>query len=567
MKTIQGVLITSLALVFSDCKTNFAHQLFAEPTGSDPFYLYQWHLKNHGNTSGALAGEDAKVEPVWAQGIKGKGITATVNDDGMDLNHEDLRRNHSRVLTIDYTGQNKFYSTDKNCVEEDGDGYGCHGTSVAGVLGAVENNARGGKGVAPLVKIGARNILLVNDMVSYADAMSKNSSRISISNNSWGADDGTGKTDDYFGGLLWQAAVNSGIQTGRAWKGTLYFWAAGNGAVPVQEGGVDTPIHFDNSNQDSQANYYGTFAIAAIGNDGKKASYSEDGANLLVSAHSLGNTEVGITTTDVTGGGGYNIGKSSSDYTNTNYTNTFSGTSSSTPLAAGVGALVLEANPYLTMRDVRVLFARTARKNDPTDPGWIINGAGLHFNHKYGFGAVDASSAVTAARSWRSFGNIQVSATVNGGIGDGTSIPNNNTTGITNVAAFSSSSVTKVEFVELTLNVSSMTENPGDLLVELISPSGTKAILAVPHICSGEPFSLELLSLCNPYSNWRFGATTFIDESAHGNWSLRISDLCNYSGGITSCSTWGGYSINSTRLSVNNNAHTLNSWSLKIYGR
>ena len=55
-------------------------------------------------------------------------------------------------------------------------------------------------------------------------------------------------------------------------------------------------------------------------------------------------------------------------------------------------ALILAANPQLTWRDVRRILAKTARRNDPTNAGWT-NANGLWFNHKYGFGVVDAAAA------------------------------------------------------------------------------------------------------------------------------------------------------------------------------
>lgn len=48
----------------------------------------------------------------------------------------------------------------------------------------------------------------------------------------------------------------------------------------------------------------------------------------------------------------------------------FSGTSCAAPLAAGIFALVLEANPELTWRDVQHLVVRTAQKNDPNGASW-----------------------------------------------------------------------------------------------------------------------------------------------------------------------------------------------------
>ena len=48
------------------------------------------------------------------------------------------------------------------------------------------------------------------------------------------------------------------------------------------------------------------------------------------------------------------------------------------PIVSGVVALMLQANPNLTWRDVKHILANTAQKNDPTDAGWSLNG-GQHW--------------------------------------------------------------------------------------------------------------------------------------------------------------------------------------------
>ena len=42
-----------------------------------------------------------------------------------------------------------------------------------------------------------------------------------------------------------------------------------------------------------------------------------------------------------------------------------------------------------------------AQVTSPVDEGWVSNGAGFHFNHKFGFGRLDASRMVTLAKSWK----------------------------------------------------------------------------------------------------------------------------------------------------------------------
>jgi furin len=55
-------------------------------------------------------------------------------------------------------------------------------------------------------------------------------------------------------------------------------------------------------------------------------------------------------------------------------------------MAAGVVALVLQANQNLTWRDMQHLVVRTARRITPNHHDWQRNGAGRWFSHYYGYG-------------------------------------------------------------------------------------------------------------------------------------------------------------------------------------
>lgn len=48
---------------------------------SDPYFTYQWYLKNTGQ-NGGKAKLDLNVEAAWAQGVTGKNITTAIMDDG-----------------------------------------------------------------------------------------------------------------------------------------------------------------------------------------------------------------------------------------------------------------------------------------------------------------------------------------------------------------------------------------------------------------------------------------------------------------------------------------------------
>ena len=94
----------------------------------------------------------------------------------------------------------------------------------------------------------------------------------------------------------------------------------------------------------------------------------------------------------------------------------FGGTSAAAPIVSGVAALLRAANPDLTWRDLKLILAGSARRNnpddedyDPDDEDWDkgalkygADGEHYWFNHEYGFGVVDAGAASDLAAGWTS---------------------------------------------------------------------------------------------------------------------------------------------------------------------
>jgi hypothetical protein len=165
----------------------------------------------------------------------------------------------------------------------------------------------------------------------------------------------------------------------------------GNGGCYVPQGLSNAGCQVDNANFDGYVNRRGVVTVCAVDDDGRRPWYGEPGANLLVCAPSSGDRPQRITTTALRG----------------DHRGDFSGTSASTPMVSGVVALMLAANPQLTWRDVRLVLARTARRNDEGDAGWSTGPSGLWFNHKYGFGVADAGAAVALAPGWASVGGSE----------------------------------------------------------------------------------------------------------------------------------------------------------------
>ena len=100
---------------------------------------------------------------------------------------------------------------------------------------------------------------------------------------------------------------------------------------------------------------------------------------------------MGIYTTDVsTPGRGYNPAPMPDGA----HTDTFSGTSSATPLAAGIAAMIIAVNPKLTRGEVRDVLQTTCTR---IGTGYDSKG---HSN-RFGFGRVDAEAALEEARRRR----------------------------------------------------------------------------------------------------------------------------------------------------------------------
>nr|CAD7439909.1 unnamed protein product [Timema bartmani] len=84
------------------------------------------------------------------------------------------------------------------------------------------------------------------------------------------------------------------------------------------------------------------------------------------------------------------------------------GTSASAPLAAGIAALALEANPEITWRDMQYLVVLTSRAGPlEKEDGWALNGVkrkgesrAFGLSHKFGYGLMDAGAMVSLAEQW-----------------------------------------------------------------------------------------------------------------------------------------------------------------------
>ena len=127
-------------------------------------------------------------------------------------------------------------------------------------------------------------------------------------------------------------------------------------------------------------------APATIADGDRPTATTASGLDIVAPSDDDDPRRQGITTTDVTlRGKGYSTGA---------YCDDFGGTSSATPLVAGVAALVLSANPSLRWDQVRDVLTGTAEKIDRANARYRDG-----YSLEYGFGRVNAEAAVAAARA------------------------------------------------------------------------------------------------------------------------------------------------------------------------
>jgi hypothetical protein len=167
-------------------------------------------------------------------------------------------------------------------------------------------------------------------------------------------------------------ALANSTEHGRGGKGTIFVFASGNEANI----GEDVNAYW------GMASSMYTIAVGATAGDGKIASYSSRGSAVLVSAPG-GDFDMSYEM--------WTVGPMQS------CVDAGRGTSYATPVVSGVIALMLQANPDLNWRDVQDILTRTSTKLHPEDPSWTTNSGGLSHSYKYGFGRIDAYSAVVAS--------------------------------------------------------------------------------------------------------------------------------------------------------------------------
>uniref|UniRef100_A0A4X1VUI1 Proprotein convertase subtilisin/kexin type 4 n=1 Tax=Sus scrofa TaxID=9823 RepID=A0A4X1VUI1_PIG len=440
---------------------------------TDPWFSKQWYMNNQ-------VQPDLNILQVWSQGLSGQGIVVSVLDDGIEKDHPDLWANYDPLASYDFNDydpdpQPRYTPSDENR----------HGTRCAGEVAAKANNRFCGAGVAYNARIGGVRMLdgTITDVIE-AQSLSLQPQHIHIYSASWGPED-DGRTVEG-PGILTREAFRRGVTKGRGGLGTLFIWASGNGG-----------LHYDNCNCDGYTNSIHTLSVGSTTQQGHLPWYSEACASTLTTTYSSGvATDPQIVTTDL----------------HHRCTDKHTGTSASAPLAAGMIALALEANPFLTWRDMQHLVVRASRPAQLQAEDWRTNGVGRQVSHHYGYGLLDAGLLVDMARSW-----LPTQPQKKCVIPIVPILPLMHVRKNVSACAGHANYIRSLEHVQVQLSLSY--SRRGDLEISLTSPMGTRSTLVAirPFDISGQG-----------YDNWIFMSTHFWDEDPRGLWTLGLENKGYY---------------------------------------
>ncbi|XP_059837353.1 PC3-like endoprotease variant B [Hypanus sabinus] len=455
---------------------------------NDPYWPLQWELYNRGQY-GTPKRFDLNVMPVWKRNITGRGTVVSIIDDGVNPANLDLRKNIDLQASFDIRRAHGIFQ--KNTIFSRKKPFH-HGTRCASEVAMEANNSFCGVGIAYNARVGGIRLLggLITD-ATEATAFTYNNDYIDIYSCCWGPTD-NGKT---LGGpkKLGQKALQFGARKGRKGKGSIFVWASGNGG-----------LFNDHCGADGFVNSIYTIPIGAVTQEGLPAIYAEPCPAVMAvtlngaTKEILNDLPLVTATNSVRGCDSH-----------------FRGTSSAAPLATGILALVLEANPDLSWRDVQHLIAKTAKIPNPLKAGWHVNGGGYHVHHSYGFGLMDAGLMVEQALLWTPV-NPQRMCSEELPLDPVIIIPAGKSVNLhltTNACEGTARAINTLEHVQAVVSITSVCR--GDLSVDLISPFGTKS-----QLLSTRMFDLSQAGL----SKWTFMSVHSWGENPLGTWTLKVLD-------------------------------------------
>ena len=405
---------------------------------SDPVFSRQWHLHDGFKHPDVDPRSSTRCLDAWKLlGSYGDPeVVIGITDDGCQLDHADFNGLGKFADWGYWKGSQLVHShsigADPALMYDAGAN---HGTSCAGVA-AAEADAVLTVGAAPACRLlpikwpsnGTYLFISSARMVKMLDFVAD---KVDILSNSWGS-----APDNNWPHSVTDRIRDLSVSGGRRGKGILFLWAAGNDNSPIQHSGIlDVPytggwcphphgtlywcgVRTSTDFNNDLAKMPGVMHVAALASTAKRSHYSNYGPEIDICApsnngHTYRRLHVkgrGISTT---------TGPKSANRP-AEVTHSFGGTSSATPLVAGIAALIISANHSLTGLQVQKYLAWTASKDlnlagypkTPPSPydldtSWDVspvvpydrgNFDAQGWSPWFGYGRVDAHRAVGLAK-------------------------------------------------------------------------------------------------------------------------------------------------------------------------
>lgn len=540
----------------NDLNQRMMRKQFTPPT--DTHYLRSWHLHERYTHADFDPRSSSRCEHAW-QLLNGYGspdVVIAVTDDGCRLDHGDF--NQDKFATWAYfKGTRLVTSTDADAVAANMYQTGAnHGTSCAGVAageadGVLTVGAAPGCRLLPVKWESDDDSLYVSDS-KLRRVLDWIADKADVMSNSWGS-----VPDNLFATVVVDRIRELSTSGGRRGRGIVFLWAAGNEDCPIEyDGTVQIPytdgweyhptsgtyqwvgVSTSHRFRNTLVSLPGVIHVAALASTARRSHYSNYGTGVDLCApssnsHAFSRMSVaGLGIVAATGQG-------------QRYSVAFGGTSSATPLVAGIAGLVISANPLLHASEVISILQRTASKDvDSTDyprtpaaaydpqPSWDVSPVGPFaqaafvargdadgtWSPWFGFGRVDAQRAVAEAISRRAPAPVTTPASGYTARSNRViDIPDSDASGIED--RLSPMGTGEVGSLELQVDI----EHPyiGDLVVSLTTPDGRVALV---HDRNGG-------NRQNLTRSWTLADTpalaALIGATIAGDWRLRVRDVAS----------------------------------------
>lgn len=514
----------------------------------DPKYSKQWHLHNRFTDAAFDPRSSSNCEDAWKllNHFGDREVVICVTDDGCKLDHADFDSVNKFAQWAYMQGSSLIHrdsiSANPQHMYQTGADHGtcCCGVVAAEVDGTLTVGAAPGCRLLPFKWESSGPSFFISDS-KIMSMLTFVGDKADVVSNSWGS-----SPEMIFASNVVNKVTQLAQNGGRRGKGIVFLWAAGNNNCPVKySGSLNVP--YDNgytpfgrwqgvsTSREFEHNLIdvpGVMYVAALASNAQRSHYSNYGEGISVCAAS--SNSHAYWRMAVTG-----LGILTSSGAAPFYDSEFGGTSSATPLVAGIAGLVISANPELTALEVISILQRTASKDlnmtpysrtpaanfdpdtswdiSPVDPfntgDFVSNGhTDGSWSGWFGFGKVDATSAV--AEALRTKSPDSDNETIIQSSSPAMSIPDNDPSGITDTITVNDHGTVSTVTIDLDITHSYI----GDLIVKLISPRGTPAILQERNGGSSKNI-LKTYDVQNAPTLSRFKG-----EPASGRWTLEVID-------------------------------------------